>query len=95
MRRAARVDRNQNEIVLQLRKIGFSVLIISQLKNCFDILVGAKGLNFAFEIKDPLQPPSARALTEGEKTFHDSWNGQVDVIHTIDEALNIIDKGFD
>jgi len=92
MLRAARVDVNQNEIVKGLRKAGCSVLIISQLKNCFDILVGARGYNFAFEIKDGNKPPSGRRLTQGEREFFVAWRGQVDVIHTVEEAFKIIEK---
>ena len=90
MRTAARVDRNQNEIVEMLRKNGCSVLIISQLKNCFDILVGYDGFNFAFEIKDGNKPPSGQKLTEGEQKFFDNWNGQVNVITSVTEAMTIM-----
>ena len=93
MRRAARVDNNQKEIVRQIRQLGYEVLRIHQLKNCFDILVGARGLNFAFEIKDPSKPPSKRKLTEGEQDFFDRWTGQVDKVETIDEIINIIQNG--
>lgn len=92
MRTNARVDRNQPEIVDQLRRCGCSVLIISQLKNCFDILVGFKGSNFAFEIKDGTKPPSGQKLTTGEKAFFDTWKGQVDVITCVEDAFKIIDK---
>jgi hypothetical protein len=91
LRRAARIDANQNEIVKQLRKVGCSVLIVSQLKNCFDILIGFKGKNYAFEIKDGNKPPSQRKLTEGEKKFFNSWNGQVDIVTCLDDCLKIID----
>jgi hypothetical protein len=89
-RRAAKIDANQPEIVKGLRKLGYSVLIVSQLKNCFDILVGAKGLNFAFEIKDENKPPSHRRLSEGEQKFFDTWRGQIDCIKNLDEALEIM-----
>ena len=65
MRRAAKVDDNQKEIVSALRKLGASVLITSQLKNCFDILVGYKGINYIIEIKDGKKPPSQRMLMTG------------------------------
>jgi Holliday junction resolvase len=90
MRRAAKVDDNQKQLVEQIRKCGYSVLIISQLKNCADILVGAKGRNYLFEIKDPLKVKSKRKLTPGEDKFHNSWSGQVSVVHTIEEVLTII-----
>jgi len=90
MRRVAKVDSNHKEIVQELRNRGASVLNTHQLKNAFDILVGYAGSNYAFEIKDPNKPPSARKLTEGEKGFHDAWKGNVNVIHTADEAWDLI-----
>lgn len=93
MRRIARVDSNHTKLVEQLRQVGYSVLNTHQLKNCFDILVGHNGKNYAFEIKDPDKPPSARKLTEGEEKFFSTWKGQVNVIHTLEEAIKIIEKG--
>ena len=91
MRRNARVDSNQKEIVEALRKAGASVLIVSMLKNCFDILVGFKGVNFIMEIKDGSKPPSQRKLTEGEAKFKESWRGgPYYIVYSIEEALKII-----
>ena len=90
MKRAARIDANQNEIVSQLRQLGYEVLIISQLKNCFDILVGANGKNYAFEIKDGTRPPSQRKLTPGEIKFHNEWKGQINIVFDIHDCLNVI-----
>ncbi len=42
------------------------------------------------EIKDPDKPPSKRKLTEDEAKWHTKWQGQVDVIHTAEEAIEII-----
>jgi len=93
-RRAARVDENQSRIVEGLRRMGCSVLIISQLKNCFDILVGFRGVNFAFEIKDGTKPPSQRRLTDGEQNFFDQWQGQVSVIESLEDAIKKIYEFF-
>lgn len=92
MRQIARVDSNQPQIVKDLRKLGYSVLCVHQLKNCFDILVGYKGKNYSFEIKDGNKPPSQRKLTEGELKFFDNWRGQVDKVETVDEIVKIINK---
>lgn len=86
MRRSARIDTNQKEIVKTLRAIGATVLHTHALKNCFDILVGYRGTNFALEIK---RNEKAK-LTEGEAEFRNSWRGQYAVVSTIDEALLII-----
>ena len=88
LRRAAKVDVNQPEIVAGLRKVGFSVLIISQLKNCCDIVVGKDGRNWLLEIK-----PNVKAkLTEGEVKFHENWKGSVYIVTTVEEALEVINN---
>jgi len=91
MRRAARVDANQNEIVNGLRRVGASVLITSQLKNCFDILVGYKGVTYIMEIKDGNQPPSKQKLTPGEQKFKDEWRGGTyHVVNSLESALSVL-----
>lgn len=91
MRRNARVDANQKGIVEGLRKAGATVLICSQLKNCFDILVGFRGVNYIMEIKDGDKPPSARKLTPGEEAFKESWKGgEYYIVLTLEQALKII-----
>lgn len=93
MRRAAKVDSNQNEIVSTFRKMGASVLITSQLKNCFDLLVGFKGVNMIVEVKDGSLPPSKRKLTPGEKLFKESWRGgEYHIINSVDEAIDLLNK---
>ena len=93
MIRAAKVDRNQREIVTALRKMGAVVLITSQLKNAFDILVGYRGKLYMIEIKDGELPPSRHRLSEGEQKCCDSFAGVgvgYHVIKSIDEALELL-----
>ena len=91
MRRNAKVDVNQPEIVKALRKFGATVLITSQLKNCFDILVGYNGINYIMEIKDGTLPPSKKRLTEGELKFKESWKGgEYYIPESVEQAINII-----
>ena len=93
MRTAARVDVNQPYIVNGLRKFGATVLITSQLKNCFDILVGYNGQDFKMEIKDGKQPPSKRKLTAGELKFKTEWKGsEYHVVLDLEQAIKIITK---
>jgi len=87
--RAARVDANQPIIVKIFRKLGWYVLIISQLKNCCDIIVSKHGRTIAIEIKDGSKPPSQRKLTSGESKFKDEWQGEYMIIETIEDVLNI------
>lgn len=59
-------------------------------QGCPDILVGKDGKNWLFEIKDPMKPPSQKALSEDEREFHAAWRGQVTVIETAEHALEKI-----
>lgn len=90
MRRAARIDDNQNSIVSKLRQIGCSVAITSAVGKGFpDIVVGYKGRNFMFEIKDGNKPPSARKLTNDERKWHDDWRGKVHVVECFADCLEV------
>jgi hypothetical protein len=91
MRRIARIDANQNEVVYALRQIGASVAVTSHVGSGFpDIVVGFRGVNYLIEIKDGSKPPSKRRLTKDEQRFHDGWNGEVIVINDVDEALKVV-----
>jgi len=91
MRTAARIDDNQPEIVKEFRRLGFSVLLISQLKNCADILISRDKFTAIIEIKDGKKSPSQRRLTEGEQKFKDSWQGRYYLCESI-EDVNKIDR---
>jgi hypothetical protein len=89
---AKRTDSNQREIVDALRKCGASVFILSNVgKGCPDLLIGMNGKNFLAEIKDGSKPPSGQKLTEREQVFFNSWKGQVCLLRSIDEVLQLID----
>lgn len=91
MRRAARIDDNQNEIVDALRSVGASVAITSMVGDGFpDLTVGFRDINYLIEIKDGSKPPSRRQLTRPEQVFHDSWWGRIDIVNSVDEALYVI-----
>lgn len=91
MRRAAKVDANQAEIVADLRAIGATVQLLHAVgEGCPDILVGFRGSNRLIEIKDGNKPPSARKLTPAQEDWHASWRGQVAVAENIEQALSII-----
>ena len=88
-RRAAKVDDNQKEIVALFRKLGWTVLIISQLKNCCDIIVSKSGRTVAIEIKDGAKPPSARKLSDGEIKFRDAWQGEYSLVICDDDVIEL------
>jgi len=88
-RRAARIDDNQPEIVKEFRKLGWYVLIISQLKNCCDIMVSKNGRTIAVEIKDGQKPPSQQKLSAGELKFKDEWQGEYSLVTCIDDIVKL------
>lgn len=91
MRKRGKVDANQSLIVETLRKAGATVKSLASLGNgAPDLLVGFRRQNWIMEVKDPSQPPSKRRLTDDEKAFHLSWQGQICVIETPEEALGLI-----
>lgn len=88
-----RVDANQPDMTKLLRIMGASVQPIHVVgKGCPDLLVGYDGLNYLLEIKDPIKPPSARKLTDDEQKWHENWRGQVAVVETIGDVIEIILK---
>jgi hypothetical protein len=89
MRRAAKVDGNQAEIVDCLRAIpDCSVLVLSSVGDgCGDILVGYRGFNFFFEIKDPEQPTHRHELTDDQQRFHAAWKGQINKVFSLKEIV--------
>ena len=91
MRRAARIDDNQVEIVAALRQIGASVQALHSVgSGCPDLAAGYRGANYFLEVKDGSKPPSARSLTDDQKDWHRGWRGQVAVVRTVAEAFAAI-----
>jgi len=70
MRRAARVDANQEQIVSALRGAGAYVWIIGLP---VDLLVGYKGYTFLVEIKTD----SKKRLTKLQADFFENWTGSI------------------
>ncbi len=91
MRRAARVDDNQGQIVDALRRVGCSVWSLAGVGKGFpDLAVGFRGRNLFLEVKDGSKPPCKRKLTPDEEAFHASWRGHVAVVESVDDALKIV-----
>jgi hypothetical protein len=87
--RAARIDRNQAEIVAALRKVGATVHSLAPLgSGCPDLLCGFKRATFLLELKDGQKPPSARELTPDQIQWHMNWRGgPCQVVTSVEEAL--------
>jgi len=73
--------------VLHLHKVG---------SGCPDLLVSygksttSHGRTILIEVKDGSKPPSAQKLTPLEQKFFDEWQGEAYVIHSVDEAVELI-----
>jgi hypothetical protein len=114
MRRAARKDLNQTEIVETLRRAGASVVLTFRLgEGIPDILVGVPGVtivghvseslleliesvdglvvhhgaNLLIEIKSP-----GGDLTDDEAKFLEEYRGQMTVVFSAEEALELIGR---
>ena len=92
MRRAAKTDRNQDEIVQALRAAGASVQSLAAVgQGVPDLLVGFCGATVLIEVKDASQPPSRRRLTEDQIKWHGAWRGgPVAVVDGVEAALRIL-----
>ena len=92
MRRAARIDRNQTEIVEALRKLGASVQPLHNAGDGIpDLLVGFQGRNFLIEVKDGTKKPSARKLTPCQVEWHNEWLGQAAIVTSTEEAIALVE----
>jgi len=92
--RAKAADANQRIIMKNCRQIpGVSIVSIHTLgKGIPDALMGYKGKNFLLEIKDGELTKSRKKLTPDEQKFHKNWKGQVCIIESFDDVLDIILK---
>lgn len=91
MRKAAKTDRNQAEVVDALRQVGASVQSLAATgKGCPDLLVGYRGINYLMEVKDGDKVPSAQKLTIDQTHWHSLWRGSVYVVKSVNEALEIL-----
>lgn len=87
MRRAAKVDVNQTEIVNYLRSVGASVAITSTIGKGFpDLVVGWKGRNYLVEVKQ-----AKGKLTEDQFTFATHWKGQIAVVRSVIDVCDLLD----
>ncbi len=93
MRRAAKIDANQPEIVAALRKFGASVTPIHGVgQGCPDLLVGFQGRTLVLEVKDGAKPPSARKLTDDEAVWFGNWRGEAYVVETVADAIECLTR---
>lgn len=72
MRRAARVDENQQAIVSALRAAGASVYLIGLP---VDAVVGHRGETMLMEFKNPQSRYGKKGANENQRAFMQTWGG--------------------
>jgi len=91
MPRYGRTDLNQKEIVAYLREHGATVAILSNVGGGIpDLLVGYEGKNFLIEVKSTVTNYGRNGLNDMQIEWHDKWKGQVSVVNTKEEALDLL-----
>jgi Holliday junction resolvase len=92
MRRAAKVDANQQKIVEILRAAGATVQSLAAIGHgCPDLLVGWGGKTLLMEIKDGSKVPSAQRLTDDQIKWHGAWmGGPLAVVDGPEAALRML-----
>lgn len=82
MRRAAKVDETQSEIVAALRKADIAVQLLTAVGGgCPDAVLGFGGVNVLAEFKT-----AKRDVNEAQRKFINRWPGPVIVVRTPEEA---------
>lgn len=91
MRRAAKVDANQEQVVSALRAAGAIVQSLAAIgKGCPDLLCAFRGNLFLLEVKDGSKVPSAQKLTDAQQKWHQAWGALVEVVNSPEQALQAI-----
>lgn len=83
MRRAAKTDAVQRQIVAALRQIGADVFYI---KEPVDLMCGFKGRTIAIECKDPKHGK----LTKRQEEFFQTYRGEAYIVHDVGQALKAV-----
>jgi len=92
-RRAARIDGNHEAVVEALETVGATVQSLAAVGDgCPDLLVARAGRIYLIEVKDGSKPPSARALTADQRRWIDWFNGDVHVVTSVQEAIDVVTK---
>ena len=80
---AAKVDRNQADIVDALKSAGCDVV---NIRVPVDLAVGVRGKTFFLEVKHPKDGEK----TDAQKVFFAKWRGHVAEVRTPEEALQAV-----
>ena len=97
MRKFGKTDANQAAIIEALREIdGCDAVSTASLGDRFpgDIMVGYRGSNLCFEIKNPEYPNAHKERRERQARFRDRWPGQCAIVSGIAEIIEAMTGGF-
>lgn len=84
---ARKIDSNQAEIMAALRQVGATVHSLHRVgQGVPDLLVGFRGLNYLLEVK---RPKGGKTTPQQDK-FHTEWNGNSQIVTSIDQSLKAI-----
>lgn len=91
MRRAAKLDANQAQVVSALEAAGATVQSLAAVgKGVPDLLVMFRANLFLLEVKDGAKPKSAQKLTDAQAKWHQTWGAMVEVVNGPEAALRAI-----
>lgn len=91
MRRAAKVDANQSEIVAALEKAGASVTSLAAVgKGVPDLLVAYRGCWYLLEIKNPERSRKRRGFLATQAAWSDGQRAPVRLVMDVDDALRAV-----
>ena len=81
-------DKNQTEIIHALQRAGCTVTDTSSIGGGFpDLAVGRQGVNYLLEVKNP---KGRNRVDEKQIDFHITWQGQIVVVRSAEEALQAV-----
>ena len=88
MKQRARVDKNHQEIMRCLKRLGCTVLSLhAQGKGCPDLLISYQKQCYLVEVKD-----TGGKLRESQKAFMRNWGSPVYVVHSTNEVVSLLNK---
>lgn len=89
MKRGSRPDLNHEEIRDGLKQI-IGKQCVRDTKDIGggfpDLVIGFRGQNYFLEVKSD----ENAKLTPAETAFHMTWEGQIDIVYSLDDAMKVI-----
>ena len=93
MKYGARIDDNQAAIAIALQEAGFTTQSLAAVGlGCPDLIVGFAGVNILLEVKNLEASRKPGKMSAEQLAWHGRWRGQVSVVHTPEEALEVCSR---